>query len=147
VIDSNDKLRRQLLGRNYKKVMAEKERQKTTDAGSDKDSGSIGQRNQRGAGNGDANVDNDDYDEDEGRTASIGKKSSAKKRKVEVPRDSESTVQMEGVDGELQGGDREAGYGGKTGTSQVRKKAKGRKKATSFLDEILAERSQKRKKR
>ncbi|KAL4869344.1 hypothetical protein BDV12DRAFT_185234 [Aspergillus spectabilis] len=146
-IDSNDQLRRQLLGRNYKKVMAEKERQKTTDASSNKDSGYKGLGNQWSSRNGDANADDDD-DEDEGRTASIGKKSSAKKRKVEGPRDSESTVQMEeGEDGELQSGDGERGYKSKTGTSQVRKNTKGKKKATSFLDEILAERSKKRKKR
>ncbi|KAL5044444.1 hypothetical protein BDW71DRAFT_99610 [Aspergillus fruticulosus] len=139
-LDSNDALRRQLLGRNYKKVMAEKEkaRQKTADPATTKNhvsEGPTGHHQQAGA-------KEDEYDDDdEGRAASIGKKASSRKRKVGGG--AEPTLQTEGADSELKNED--SGKE-KTASSQGPKSNVG-KKATSFLDEILAERSKKRKKR
>ncbi|KAL4812613.1 hypothetical protein BDW67DRAFT_169831 [Aspergillus spinulosporus] len=139
-LDSNDELRRQLLGRNYKRVMAEKEkaRQKTTDPASKNyiPRGAPG-HNQQGSGVG----ENDDVDDDEGRAASIGKNASSRKRKVGGS--AEPTTRTEGADSEVKYKDSEEE---ETASSQGLK-AKGRKKTTSFLDEILAERSKKRKKR
>ncbi|KAL5332992.1 hypothetical protein BJX70DRAFT_404011 [Aspergillus crustosus] len=130
-IDSNDALRRQLLGRNYKKIMAEKVRQKTSEHSSK------GLKSREGFGSDDA-----DDDDDEGRTALIGRKLSAKRRKLEAREDSEPTTQAEeGGDGESKGRDGEGAY------FSTKSQTKGRKKTTSFLDEFLAERSRKRKKR
>jgi hypothetical protein len=139
-LDSNDELRRQLLGRNYKMVMAEKEkaRQKTTDPASKNhvSRGAPGHNQQRlGVG------ENEDIDNDEGRAASISKNASSRKRKVGGS--AEPTTRTEGADSEMKCKDSEEEN---TASSQGLK-AKGRKKATSFLDEILAERSKKRKKR
>ncbi|KAL4937395.1 hypothetical protein BDV06DRAFT_232619 [Aspergillus oleicola] len=151
-LDSNDALRRQLLGRNYKKVMAEKERtrkDKIAEAGIG--SGAAAKNNLKGGGAGGQQRSNGssalEEDEDEGRAASIGKKASSRKRKIQGSGGTTPFGQTEGTEGELKN---EAGEGGdesKTATSQQRPKAKGRKKATSFLDEILAERSKKRTKR
>ncbi|KAL3436321.1 hypothetical protein BDV09DRAFT_193988 [Aspergillus tetrazonus] len=140
-LDSNDELRRQLLGRNYKRVMAEKEkaRQKTADPAS-KNHASKGApgHNQQGSGVG----ENEDIDDDdEGRAASISKNASSRKRKVGGS--AEPTTRTEGADSETKYKDSEEEN---TASSQGLR-AKGRKKATSFLDEILAERSKKRKKR
>ncbi|KAL4877280.1 hypothetical protein BJY04DRAFT_222227 [Aspergillus karnatakaensis] len=147
-IDSNDQLRRQLLGRNYKKVMAEKARQKGTDSSLSKDSGSKGVWSQN-SGDGKGDTNDDDDGDDEGRTASIGKKTSSKKRKVEVGEGSEATNRQvkETTNDDMKDIDREISGNPKTGTSQPKATAKGRKKTTSFLDEIIAERSKKRKKR
>ncbi|KAL4746246.1 hypothetical protein BDW72DRAFT_210600 [Aspergillus terricola var. indicus] len=139
-LDSNDDLRRQLLGRNYKRVMAEKEkaRQKTADpaAKNHVSRGALG-HNQQGSGVG----ENEDVDDDEGRAASIGKKASSRKRKVGGC--AEPTIRTEDADSEVKYKD----SGEEKTASSQGLKAKGRKKATSFLDEILAERSKKRKKR
>ncbi|KAL4803922.1 hypothetical protein BDV18DRAFT_162335 [Aspergillus unguis] len=143
-LDSNDQLRRQLLGRNYKKVMAEKARQKSAESGpgsAAKNLLSKGTGQSHGGSGGDARNDDDDDDDDEGRTASIGKKNMLKKRKVEA--NTESTTQTEN---EAQSGDSD-GEDGKAASSRQQPKLKGRKKATSYLDELLAERSKKRKKR
>ncbi|GMF79180.1 unnamed protein product [Aspergillus oryzae] len=94
----------------------------------------------------------DDDDEDEGRTASVGKKGPTKKRKAEsIPRSLDYIVtdnddRGDRVDG---GGDGEVETLVKQGESlsQQPSRLRGRRKATSFLDEILAERSRKRKKK
>ncbi|KAL3441911.1 hypothetical protein BJX65DRAFT_321967 [Aspergillus insuetus] len=155
-LDSNDQLRRQLLGRNYKKVMAEKARQKNTEyvAGSStttttttnstyKGRGPQQRGEKGGAGAGDSDDDDDD-DEEEGRTASIGKKGLSNKRKV-VTR-VESTRTEDGGDGSRENGGIGDDEDGEKAPSQPAPRSKGRKKATSFLDEILAERSKKRRK-
>ncbi|KAL2866833.1 DUF3245 domain-containing protein [Aspergillus lucknowensis] len=154
-IDSNDKLRRQLLGRNYKKVMAEKARQKNAAPGSislapinstsSKAKGTLPRREENGTGGGGGDDDNDD-DEEEGRTVSVGKNPSSRKRKLDgrtKPTWLENVGDWKG-NGDNRGGDKDAG---ETAASQAGLKWKGRKKGTSFLDEILAERSKKRKKR
>ncbi|KAL4902855.1 hypothetical protein BDW74DRAFT_58650 [Aspergillus multicolor] len=143
-LDSNDALRRQLLGRNYKKVMAEKEkaRKAAADLAASKNPVLKGTDNydQQGSGVG----DDDDDDDDEGRAASIGNKASSRKRKAGG--NTEPTVQPPSADGEATNMDSEKPDERKAASSQE-PKSKGRKKATSFLDEILAERSKKRKKR
>ncbi|KAL4734956.1 hypothetical protein BDV11DRAFT_43904 [Aspergillus similis] len=139
-LDSNDELRRQLLGRNYKRVMAEKEkaRQKAADpAAKNHVSRGAPGHNQQGSGVG----ENEDVDDDEGRVASIGKNASSGKRKVGGS--PEPTIRTEVADSEAKYKD----SGEEKTASSQGLKAKGRKKATSFLDEILAERSKKRKKR
>ncbi|KAL4965372.1 DUF3245 domain-containing protein [Aspergillus stella-maris] len=149
-LDSNDALRRQLLGRNYKKVMAEKERarkEKAASIGSEngttgKGAGSTGQQKGNGA------MEEDDDDEDEGRAASIGKKAASRKRKGGSGGETTPAGQKEDPNGgESKDEAGEEGDESKTVTSQQRSRTKGRKKATSFLDEILAERSKKRAKR
>ncbi|CEL02416.1 hypothetical protein ASPCAL03586 [Aspergillus calidoustus] len=152
-LDSNDQLRRQLLGRNYKKVMAEKARQKNAEsvAGSSttitansayREGGAQRRGEHDGAGAGDG--DDDDDDEEEGRTASIGKKSLSKKRKV-ITRVEPTRTEHGGDEYKENGGDG-GDEDGEKAASQPAPRSKGRKKATSFLDEILAERSKKRRK-
>ncbi|KAL3460548.1 hypothetical protein BJX64DRAFT_290197 [Aspergillus heterothallicus] len=149
-LDSNDQLRRQLLGRNYKKVMAEKARQKnaksavnsltTMTNSAPKERGL--QRSEETTGG----KEDDEEDEEDGRTASIGRKNFSKKRKVAAQHE---RARMDEVnDGPIEnskgGGDNLAG--GRKATGQLGPRSKGRKKAISFLDEILAERSKKRRK-
>ncbi|KAL2803218.1 hypothetical protein BJX63DRAFT_78465 [Aspergillus granulosus] len=148
-LDSNDQLRRQLLGRNYKKIMAEKARQKNGEpaAGSSTTSNSTikGKGTQRGgeeAGGGD-----DDEDDEDGRTASIGKNGSSKKRKGVARVESTQTEKVGDESKENSRTDSDDNdNGGKTTAAQPGPRSRGRKKATSFLDEILAERSKKRRK-
>ncbi|KAL4976539.1 hypothetical protein BDW66DRAFT_50204 [Aspergillus desertorum] len=141
-LDSNDALRRQLLGRNYKKVMAEKEkaRQKTADPATTKNHVSKGATGHHQQGSG--AIKDEDDDDDEGRTASIGKKASAKKRKVGGSAEPTAQTDSMGADSAFKDED---SANEKTASLQG-PNSKGRKKATSYLDEILAERSRKRKK-
>lgn len=190
-LDSNDQLRRQLLGKNYQKIMREKAREKK------------GERLQKGGGGqpSDSGVDKpvgeaqkedgDDDDDEEGRTAAIGKKTTQsrgqgqrqgqsknqrkkknKKRKADSndnsdldldpqsQSQSQSHTEAETVgdesepvrdgDGQTQDKDGEEGkdeVGKENPGNETLRGSKGRKKATSFLDEILAERSKRRKKR
>ncbi|KAB8218196.1 hypothetical protein BDV33DRAFT_205704 [Aspergillus novoparasiticus] len=149
-LDSNDKLRRQLLGKNYKKVMSERGAAAGRQPSNMKSlSGASFATNQSQTTAGRAD---DDDDEDEGRTALVGKKGPTKKRKAEPsPRSLDHIVtdnddRGDRVDG---GGDGEAETSVKQGESlsQQPSRLRGRRKATSFLDEILAERSRKRKKK
>lgn len=147
-LDANDKLRKQLLGRNYKKVMAEKARQKTGDTGpvpsTMKNPASKALNNhQRGAGGTD--VDDGDEDDDEGRAALIGRKMSSRKRNPES--DPIPTTQPEEANNESKDQDSERPSEGKAADLHQRQESNRRRKAASFLDEILAERSKKRKKR
>ncbi|KAE8374296.1 hypothetical protein BDV26DRAFT_270207 [Aspergillus bertholletiae] len=148
-LGSNDKLRRQLLGKNYKKIMSEKNaaagRQPSNMGGS---SGASSTPNQSQTIASRA----DDDDEDEGRTALIGKTGLTKKRKAEpfskTLNSTETNNESRGDRGD-DGGDDENEMSVEQGgpSSQKPSQLKGRKKATSFLDEILAERSRKRKKK
>ncbi|KAB8267562.1 hypothetical protein BDV30DRAFT_36058 [Aspergillus minisclerotigenes] len=149
-LDSNDKLRRQLLGKNYKKIMSERSAAAGRQPGNMKSlSGASSATNQSQTTAGRAD---DDDDEDEGRTALVGKKGPTKKRKAECsPRSLDHIVtdnddRGDRVDG---GGDGEVETLVKQGESlsQQPSRLRGRRKATSFLDEILAERSRKRKKK
>jgi len=179
-LDSNDALRRQLLGRNYQKVMKEKERERET---RQKISAASGDANNLNSGVNKEVVEEDSYDEEDGRTAAVGrkfakgqgqgqgqaltknqrKKNNKKRKAAEEQLQSQSqtatataTAAPGGGDGEegkqeveSQGDEQEdtstkqdAGTSGSSSRPAPRKK-----KATSFLDEILAERSKKRKKR
>lgn len=96
---------------------------------------------QAGRGSGATNAQDDESDDDEeGRTASIGQK----KRKV-TSQKVKSAVENDQKDAQ------EGEQGGAPSTTKdvpVRQApSKGKKKATSYLDELLAERAKKRKKR
>ncbi|KAF7591768.1 hypothetical protein BBP40_001148 [Aspergillus hancockii] len=148
-LGTNDKLRRQLLGRNYKKVMAEKNaaegRQLGKVGGSSSGAGSAASRFQTTVTNG------NDEEEEEGRTALVGKKRSNRKRKAEAspkvlePVDHEHNEKGNRVDNDGNGDGEALVKKGKS-SSRPSPRPEGRRKATSFLDEILAERSRKRKK-
>ncbi|OJJ76783.1 hypothetical protein ASPBRDRAFT_24502 [Aspergillus brasiliensis CBS 101740] len=146
-LDSNDKLRKQLLGRNYQKVMAAKKA--SAAKGGSNDASAAASTNPA------KNVEEEDSDEEEGRTAVIGKRRAmpAKKRKAAEPQVQLESETVGGEPGESKQAndigdgkeDRADQSDKQTGASS--RPARGRKKGTSFLDEILAERSKKRKKR
>lgn len=92
-------------------------------------------------GTGATNAQDDESDDDEeGRTASIGqKKRKATSQKVKSVAEPEQKDAQEGEQG---------GAPSMTKDVPVRQApSKGKKKATSYLDELLAERAKKRKKR
>ncbi|KAB8231046.1 hypothetical protein ETB97_011137 [Aspergillus alliaceus] len=131
-LGSNDKLRKQLLGKNYNKVMSEKNVAAGRQPGKDKISSGSGSAMSPSQIAGNAVYDDD---EEEGRT-SIVRRKSTKKRKADPSPKVLGPVEAD-IDGDGEG------------TALVKQppsQLKGRK-ATSFLDEILAERSRKRKKR
>lgn len=157
-LDSNDALRRQLLGRNYQRVMKEKAQQQQSQpqgAGAGKGTGELN------SDVAEAEVVGEDGDEEEdGRTAAIGRKNgqrqglsrNQKKRSKKRKAAEEQTERVPAgdPDGDTQGQDKQ---GEKQSEEEGQDKSDNlpsrpaRKKATSFLDEILAERSKKRKKR
>ncbi|OJJ46358.1 hypothetical protein ASPZODRAFT_25490 [Penicilliopsis zonata CBS 506.65] len=129
-LSSNEKLRKQLLGRNYEKV------KKATAAAAaanhvQKTSGAPVSRP----------GDNDDDDDDNGRTTMLG----GKKRKITDTTSENSQAGLkQGTEGDnVQ--DEPSSTSTKPETAAVPSRRK--KKATSFLDEILADRSKKRKKK
>ncbi|KAJ6080007.1 hypothetical protein N7467_009760 [Penicillium canescens] len=138
-LDSNDKLRKQLLGKNYDRVMKAAAAQKAAVAGSTTTSASASGNNASASGTGAGDEDDEDDDED-GRSAMIGKKKNMrgvgagagvgrgqkKKKKAEQKAEEESAPSE---------------------PAPAPARSKGRKKATSYLDELLAERAKKRKKR
>ncbi|KAJ5708070.1 hypothetical protein N7488_007871 [Penicillium malachiteum] len=130
-LGSNDKLRKQLLGKNYDRFMkaaaANKAQLKTAPA------------TQARATALNNTQDNDSEDDEEGRTASIGQK----KRKV-MPKKVKAVVNSEDQDTNFQG-DQDAPTTTEVPVRQA--PSKGKKKATSYLDELLAERAKKRKKK
>ncbi|EHA27546.1 hypothetical protein ASPNIDRAFT_41481 [Aspergillus niger ATCC 1015] len=138
-LDSNDKLRKQLLGRNYQKVMAAKKASTAKGGGSDAAASTNPAKN--GVAKGE---EEDDEDEEEGRTALIGRKKAmpAKKRKAAEPQAQSESETIGGESGDEAKADQSDKQPGASSRPASR-----RKKATSFLDEILAERSKKRKKR
>jgi len=151
-LDSNDKLRKQLLGKNYKKVMA-------ASAGV-KSGKPVGQNGvpagnaaaSSAAGTGDAD---DDDDDEEGRTVLVGRKGNSRKKDLNSARKRKATTDTAEDDGIGPSDGDEVKDGGSEDTpakqespsSRSAPGTRGRKKATSFLDEILADRSKKRKKR
>ncbi|PWY69832.1 hypothetical protein BO94DRAFT_579071 [Aspergillus sclerotioniger CBS 115572] len=150
-LESNDKLRKQLLGRNYKKVMVATSAAKagTTSAGA-----GAGGRQDTSSGIARGMQEEDVDDEEEGRTSLIGKKNFtvAKKRKAESQAQPEfETVNNQGSEPKQtndsgDGSDDKVDQSNKQ-TRPAPRPSKGRRKATSFLDELLAERAKKRKKR
>ncbi|CAI7636797.1 unnamed protein product [Penicillium bialowiezense] len=110
-LDSNDKLRKQLLGKNYDRVMkAAAEEKAAAKAASAKPVVEAVESKE------------EEYDEEDGRAAMLSKTKKRKGGPAVHP-----AVLAAGTD--------------------AKGPRKGRKKATSYLDEILAERSKKRKKR
>ncbi|OOF91277.1 hypothetical protein ASPCADRAFT_409311 [Aspergillus carbonarius ITEM 5010] len=150
-LDSNDKLRKQLLGRNYKKVMAATSAAKagTTSAGA-----GAGGRQETSSGTARGMQEEENSDEEEGRTALIGKmKSTASKKRKAEPQAQPESETVNNRDSEPKqtnasddGSDDKVDQSNKQ-TGPASRPSKGRKKATSFLDELLAERAKKRKKR
>ena len=141
-LSSNDHLRKQLLGKNYERVMkaSQKQAAPVKGAAAGAVTGQSGTAAPAGSG---ADVEDEEDDDDEGRAALVGKK----KRKVEQARakkkknvaEDSSQHQNAGEDGEEPSTTKEE--------PKQQAPSKGRKKATSYLDEILAGRSKKRKNR
>ncbi|EAL84596.1 hypothetical protein KXW98_003321 [Aspergillus fumigatus] len=151
-LDSNDKLRKQLLGKNYKKVMAASAAVKS---GKPVGQNGVPAGNATASSAGGTGDADDDDDDEEGRTAVVGKKGDLRKRAVDSARKRKATADIAEDDGigpsgagEIKGGDSEDTTAKHEGPlSRPAPGPRGRKKATSFLDEILADRSKKRKKR
>ncbi|KAJ5222594.1 uncharacterized protein N7469_008834 [Penicillium citrinum] len=127
-LGTNDLLRKQLLGRNYDRIMKEKAAaqkpapvQRETGQGQSSISG-------QAQGTSSSAVTEEEDDEEEGRAAMVGKKRK-KDLKENFGENGSGSGSGSGVDG-VTGG-----------------KGKGRKKAASYLDEILAQRASKKKKR
>ncbi|CAI7570996.1 unnamed protein product [Penicillium pancosmium] len=150
-LSSNDILRKQLLGRNYDKVMKAKEAE--AKAQREKNAAAAAQATASGSGSGSAPTasaaDDDDDDEEEGRAAMVGKRrkmnSNASSRTVPVS--SASTTAENGAvgaDGDAQSANQSSAPSGKSKSASGSAR---RKKATSYLDEILAQRANKKKKR
>ncbi|KAJ6175287.1 hypothetical protein N7485_005092 [Penicillium canescens] len=166
-LDSNDKLRKQLLGKNYDRVMKAAAAQKAAVAGSTTTSASASASGNNASASGTGAGDEDDEDDDEdGRSAMIGKKKNMRgigagagvgrgQKKKKAGASAVEDVFASPVD------DTGAGAGSSTENTEQKAeeesapsepapapaRSKGRKKATSYLDELLAERAKKRKKR
>ncbi|KAF9892368.1 hypothetical protein FE257_002145 [Aspergillus nanangensis] len=140
-LDSNDKLRKQLLGKNYKKVMAASSNAATNSPTPGQYSGIA--RGDLSVGGAAGPTQEEDEDEDEGRTAVVGKRKMNKKRKAAPSPETATESSQQDHEG---GGNGDKGSAQGAADSRPASGAKGRKK-TSFLDEILGERSKKKKKR
>ncbi|KAK1141407.1 hypothetical protein N8T08_009079 [Aspergillus melleus] len=137
-LDSNDKLRRQLLGKNYKKVVAA-----SAGASATGNPGKPGLRANPGPNPKEVD-DEDGEDGDEGRTTTVGtSKRQSRKRKatIEASQSSNETAMNPG-EGQGESASRQEGA-----SSRQPPRSKSSKKATSFLDELLADRSKRRKKK
>ncbi|KAJ5659138.1 hypothetical protein N7507_005589 [Penicillium longicatenatum] len=132
-LSSNDKLRKQLLGKNYDRFMkAEAEKKaaaKASTAAAQAAKTAAAAANQQ---------DEESDDDEEGRLASIGRN----KRKA-APLKAKTKV----VNGEDKGSQDEQDVPSAKEVPVRQAPLKGKKKATSYLDELLAERAKKRKKR
>lgn len=154
-LDSNDKLRRQLLGKNYQKVMMKDKKvggvvrswsastsTSTSISTSTPGSGNPAGKSEIGSAQTDTNHQQKDEDEDEeeGRVALVG--NGKKRRKREAGSGSHpDQVRPRGLSVDDDGID----IGSEIESTQSRP-GKSKKKATSYLDAILADRA-KRKKR
>jgi hypothetical protein len=148
-LSSNDQLRKQLLGRNYDKFMkAAAEKKQASAAAKVSASQTAGKTGPSGSAG--VNNDDDEDDEEEGRVSMVGMKNKKRRRGVEKARATASGAGS--AAGNSNGDDAvEKGDNGAVETEEPvnvkQAPSKGRKKATSYLDELLAERSRKRKKR
>lgn len=131
-LSSNDKLRKQLLGRNYDKVMKAAAANKPTPQ-------NAGPASAKTASATPAKSEESD-DEEEGRAAMVGKKRKAGPGPAHAKK---TTVAGNDQISDKVDGDESV----PTKEAPSKPPSKGRKKATSYLDELLAERSKKRKKR
>ncbi|KAA8650056.1 hypothetical protein EYZ11_004763 [Aspergillus tanneri] len=138
-LDSNDKLRKQLLGKNYKKVVAAR-------TGAPHTLGKPGMLTSHSQSTARKEYEEDDDEEDGGRTAMVTKskiKSRKRKAVLEAGQDYDDNATSAGKNEE----DTQSTAQGITSSSRPIPRPQGRKKATSILDEILADRSKKRKKK
>ncbi|CAP91737.1 hypothetical protein E8E15_011205 [Penicillium rubens] len=134
-LDSNDKLRKQLLGKNYDRVMKAAAEQKAAAAASTATAASAS------ASVAKAEVE-DEYDEEDGRSAMLARQKNKRKGGAGAGRGVHPAAAAAAAEAGDKGGDEGEGEG-----APAPARSKGRKKATSYLDELLAERAKKRKKR
>ncbi|CAI7662142.1 unnamed protein product [Penicillium glandicola] len=127
-LDSNDKLRKQLLGKNYNRVMKAAAEQKAAAAASTAAASASATAAR-------ADIE-EEYDEEDGRSAMLARQKNKRKGGGGAGGVHPAAAAAEGDKG---------GEEGETVSAPAR--SKGRKKATSYLDELLAERAKKRKKR
>ncbi|CAI7615561.1 unnamed protein product [Penicillium discolor] len=132
-LDSNDKLRKQLLGKNYDRVMKAAAEQKAAAAAATAAAASAS------AGVAKAEVE-EEYDEEDGRSAMLARQKNKRKGGAGAGRGVHPAAAAAAAEAGDKGGEE-----GEGAPAPVR--SKGRKKATSYLDELLAERAKKRKKR
>ncbi|KAJ6168412.1 hypothetical protein N7497_001255 [Penicillium chrysogenum] len=134
-LDSNDKLRKQLLGKNYDRVMKAAAEQKAAAAASTATAASAS------ASVAKAEVE-DEYDEEDGRSAMLARQKNKRKGGAGAGRGVHPAAAAAAAEAGDKGGEEGEGEG-----APAPARSKGRKKATSYLDELLAERAKKRKKR
>ncbi|EKV15979.1 Cytochrome P450 [Penicillium digitatum] len=132
-LDSNDKLRKQLLGKNYDRVMKAAAEQKAAAAASTAAAASASATVAKAEAE-------DEYDEEDGRSAMLARQKNKRKGGAGAGRG----VHPAAAAAAAETGDN---CGGEGGGAPAPARSKGRKKATSYLDELLAERAKKRKKR
>lgn len=132
----DEKLRKQLLGKNAKRGSAPKQ-------GLDR----LAQRHAGKERDRDRDRDGDDEEDgDEGRVALVGRKSERKDESGSGSGSGSGTRGNRNENEEMD--DLENGTEGRRrDSSSTKEKGRGKKKAASFLDEVLAERAKKRKKR
>ncbi|KAJ6180421.1 hypothetical protein N7519_010882 [Penicillium mononematosum] len=134
-MDSNDKLRKQLLGKNYDRVMKAAAEQKAAAAASTATAASTSASVPK------AEVE-DEYDEEDGRSAMLARQKNKRKGGAGAGRGVHPAAAAAAAEAGDKGGEEGEGEG-----APAPARSKGRKKATSYLDELLAERAKKRKKR
>lgn len=134
-LDSNDKLRKQLLGKNYDRVMKAAAEQKAAAAAATAAAASASASVVK------AEVE-EEYDEEDGRSAMLARQKNKRKGGAGAGRGVHPAAAAAAAEAGDKGGEEGEGEG-----APAPARSKGRKKATSYLDELLAERAKKRKKR
>ncbi|KAJ5400552.1 Protein of unknown function DUF3245 [Penicillium sp. CMV-2018d] len=132
-LDSNDKLRKQLLGKNYDRVMKAAAEQKAAAAAATAAAASASASVTK------AEVE-EEYDEEDGRSAMLARQKNKRKGGAGAGRGVHPAAAAAAAEAGDKGGEEGEGV-------PAPARSKGRKKATSYLDELLAERAKKRKKR
>ncbi|KAJ5895415.1 hypothetical protein N7495_007106 [Penicillium taxi] len=148
-LSSNDKLRKQLLGRNYEKVMKAAAANKPAAK-----SATVHARWSNVAAEPENKPVEESDDEEDGRVAMVGRKRKAAPRvktkkldTVQAQSEDKNRDQDQDQDQTIyKNGDEATSLTEATPTATRQAPSKGRKKATSYLDEILASRAKKRKK-
>ncbi|KAJ5605031.1 hypothetical protein N7510_010185 [Penicillium lagena] len=133
-LGSNDKLRKQLLGKNYDKIMKASASNQPLPSRTTPKSAELVQ--------GPGNKEEEDDEDEEGRTALVGKKKTNKRRGKDDTR--QGSAQDTGAEDPE---NKATPAAAAQAPSSRAASSKGKKKATSYLDEILSERAKKRKKR
>ncbi|KAJ5090451.1 Protein of unknown function DUF3245 [Penicillium argentinense] len=127
-LSSNDMLRKQLLGRNYQKVMKAKEREAEAARQALAAKAAVSENGTNGAAA--TAVEDEEDDDEEGRAAMVGKR---RRKNGSGDRSAAQASTQAPAQGEE--------------SAPAPAKSRGKKKATSYLDEILAQRANKKKKR